>query len=627
MSFQEPLERSADLTSSTTVSVLRDRGKAHSAPQGTLTLDTEHNALIWLPDQGSRKKLKRKSFRNSNASSIFSNSSQTPSTTSISSHLHTTTRVLAHALVIPLTYTFAVRYVNPEAALPLPFPPPEGSVVQEETDRFAIFWVERSKNEGHVRSITFHTPSSSTDASRWVRVLRHHLYPDSQGKPPLSRIFLILNPFGGTKKAPKIWNYPVKPMFELVGIQTTLVETERSGHAKELTQGMDVDAYDAVVTISGDGLIHEVMNGLCSRPDWKKAVKSLAVGTIPGGTVNAIPMNLDSPSPILCALSVIRGRRHPMDMHLITHYPSGSRYVSHLMFSWGLVADVDIESETYRWAGSARLNVGLAARLLNIRHYPGVLHYLTDDASEPEQSQEDEEEEGDENREEISESSGISLSKVDMPNQEEGHEPDGTLNSSSSSSSSKEALRAKRQSIGLDEEELEVGGIRSGLPGPRGRFTSPILSRELKRRRSPEDRFGDLPKGWKTVRSKFTYLGGNGNMPRISSDAMMAPGAKLSDGLLHLSWIENIGLWKLVPILLRMGDGTHIESPHVHHHRVRGFILEGERLEGGPGPSHHGGIINVDGEEVGRSCLGEAWAVEILPSLVTMIVPPWYEEK
>ncbi|RKP13977.1 ATP-NAD kinase-like domain-containing protein [Piptocephalis cylindrospora] len=615
MSSEEQVNQASALAVLPTVTLLKHAEKGQPGPRGTLTLNAEHHALVWVPEEG--RKARRKSFRNSTSSSIFTPISPTPSATSTSTSLSSRLRASVrpvHMVVAPLTYIFAVRHVHPEASLPLTFPVQEGSVTEEETDRFAVFWVERSKDQGHVKSLTFRTPSSPTDAAKWIRVIRRCIYPDTAGKLPLSRIYLILNPFGGTKKAPKIWESPVKPMFELAGIQTTLTKTERSGHARELTRDMDVDAYDAVVTISGDGLIHEVMNGLCSRPDWESAVKKLTVGAIAGGTVNALPMNLDLPSPILCALSIIRGRKHPMDMHLVTHYPSGSRYVSHLMFSWGLVADVDIESEIYRWAGPARLNVGLAARLLNIRHYPGTLHYLTDEVSESES--------GDGGPA----GSAPGSNGVPLLMEPSGSQGASGVGSASSQEASNGPIEPRKGNGGLREEEVEVAGIKPDLPGPRGQFTSPILARELKKRKALEDGFDGLPKGWKTVRSKFTFLG-NGNLPRISADAMIAPSAQLSDGTLHLSWIESIGLWKLVPILLRMADGSHTQDARVHHHRVQAFILEGQRLEGGPGPSKHGGIINVDGEEVGRSCQGEAWAVEILPSLVTIVVPPWFEEN
>lgn len=45
---------------------------------------------------------------------------------------------------------------------------------------------------------------------------------------------------------------------------------------------MDSSAVDCLVTVSGDGLLWEVVNGLMQRPDWKVALK-VPLAIIPAG--------------------------------------------------------------------------------------------------------------------------------------------------------------------------------------------------------------------------------------------------------------------------------------------------------------------------------------------------------
>jgi len=40
--------------------------------------------------------------------------------------------------------------------------------------------------------------------------------------------------------------------------------------------------------VSGDGLLHEVINGLMQRPDWIEFREKITVGGIPGGTGNGL---------------------------------------------------------------------------------------------------------------------------------------------------------------------------------------------------------------------------------------------------------------------------------------------------------------------------------------------------
>ena len=76
------------------------------------------------------------------------------------------------------------------------------------------------------------------------------------------------------------------------------VITERAGQATEMTRSMDISRwgvrsqavkhwlsrYAGVVTVSGDGGLYEVINGLYSRPDWPRVGQEVRVGIVPGGS-------------------------------------------------------------------------------------------------------------------------------------------------------------------------------------------------------------------------------------------------------------------------------------------------------------------------------------------------------
>lgn len=57
--------------------------------------------------------------------------------------------------------------------------------------------------------------------------------------------------------------------------------TEHSNHAKEITNKLDLKTYDAIISASGDGIIHEIVNGLLSRPDALEI--DIPIGVIPAG--------------------------------------------------------------------------------------------------------------------------------------------------------------------------------------------------------------------------------------------------------------------------------------------------------------------------------------------------------
>lgn len=72
------------------------------------------------------------------------------------------------------------------------------------------------------------------------------------------RLLVIINPFSGTKKAVDLYEKKVAPLFRLADLQVELRTTEAAGHAMEMARTLDLTAYDAVTTVSGDGLFQEV---------------------------------------------------------------------------------------------------------------------------------------------------------------------------------------------------------------------------------------------------------------------------------------------------------------------------------------------------------------------------------
>ena len=60
--------------------------------------------------------------------------------------------------------------------------------------------------------------------------------------------------------------------------------TTHALHATEIGREMDLTAYDGAVTVSGDGLLHELINGLLDRDDWRDAV-NMPIALVPAGLV------------------------------------------------------------------------------------------------------------------------------------------------------------------------------------------------------------------------------------------------------------------------------------------------------------------------------------------------------
>ena len=183
-----------------------------------------------------------------------------------------------------------------------------------------------------------------------------------------------MNPFSGRKKAPGIYKSKVAPILAKSHVDHELLLTERAGHAAEVGRTVDLDKYDALVTISGDGLLNEVINGLMTHADWQKAVKK-TVAVIPGGTSHAIAHSIGLYDPYHAVLNIIKFDVRPLDMFAVVQAGQPTRY-GFLCFLWGLMSDVDIGSETIRWAGEARMTIAAVMRIMSPHRYRARLSYV-----------------------------------------------------------------------------------------------------------------------------------------------------------------------------------------------------------------------------------------------------------
>jgi len=71
---------------------------------------------------------------------------------------------------------------------------------------------------------------------------------------------------------------------------------------------------------------------------------------------------------------IAKGQTAWMDLSL--YQTTTKSYLSFLTFSWGIIADIDIESEAIRFMGFLRMDIWGAWRILNLRKYGAKFSYL-----------------------------------------------------------------------------------------------------------------------------------------------------------------------------------------------------------------------------------------------------------
>ncbi|SNX87852.1 related to LCB5 - sphingolipid long chain base kinase [Melanopsichium pennsylvanicum] len=152
----------------------------------------------------------------------------------------------------------------------------------------------------------------------WVDQVMNKAYKDIK---PYRRVKVLINPVGGPGKGRQLFESRARPILEAAGCKLDITITTHRMHGLEIARDLEVENYDAVGVVSGDGLLHEMLNGFATRPDADKAL-ALPLAPIPAGSGNAMSINLlgaqQGFSLALACLNIIKGRPMKLDLLSVT---------------------------------------------------------------------------------------------------------------------------------------------------------------------------------------------------------------------------------------------------------------------------------------------------------------------
>lgn len=108
----------------------------------------------------------------------------------------------------------------------------------------------------------------------------------SQMKP----LLILLNPASGKGKSVKLFNDTVHQLLDDCNVKYHVLTTKYSNHAMEFIQHHNdlVGSYSAIVTLSGDGLLFDVINGFVYSLEHSTIIPKKIPVPISEDTLNGI---------------------------------------------------------------------------------------------------------------------------------------------------------------------------------------------------------------------------------------------------------------------------------------------------------------------------------------------------
>ncbi|KAL0570248.1 sphinganine kinase lcb4 [Marasmius crinis-equi] len=230
----------------------------------------------------------------------------------------------------------------------------------------AYVWRKKPKGPLHFAKVTGIVKEPCVESAKeWCEGLTEKAYP---GVKRNRRLKVLVNPHGGPGKAVSIFKKTVEPILRAAGCSLDIIHTTHSGHGFEIASKLDIQSFDALLTVSGDGLVHEVLNGFAKHAEPGRALQ-MPIAPVPTGSGNALSINVlgikDGFDVVAAAINAIKGSPMTVDLLLVTQ--NGKSSISFMSQTVGLMADLDLGTEHLRWMGDTRFFVGLLQGLIKFK--------------------------------------------------------------------------------------------------------------------------------------------------------------------------------------------------------------------------------------------------------------------
>ncbi len=180
------------------------------------------------------------------------------------------------------------------------------------------------------------------------------------------RLCVVYNPKGGGGRASDVLQNSL-PYFERHQFHLEIYETHYPHHGADLVRDFDLDRFEGILVVGGDGSIHDIVNGLMSRKDNRR----IPIGILPAGTGNSFMEDVGCLDPIEAARRIVR--LEPRFVDIVEVKTRGEVRYAFNVIGWGIPADINRRAETMRWLGKQRYTAAALIEILFMKSPHAIL--------------------------------------------------------------------------------------------------------------------------------------------------------------------------------------------------------------------------------------------------------------
>jgi sphingosine kinase len=178
------------------------------------------------------------------------------------------------------------------------------------------------------------------------------------------KLLLLINPHSGTGQSLEAAAYIKSKLSERFEIED--VVSEYIGFFALFLKKLDLNNYQNIIVVGGDGTMHDVVNGLAEKQNVPPIL------LFPCGSGNALNHDIDCLSWDKALSNLERGQTQKIDI-LQLNFPTKPTAYAFNIVGWGLVADINRQAESLRWLGTARYTVAAVIGILKNPTFSGIV--------------------------------------------------------------------------------------------------------------------------------------------------------------------------------------------------------------------------------------------------------------
>ncbi|XP_048755336.2 ceramide kinase-like protein [Ostrea edulis] len=205
-------------------------------------------------------------------------------------------------------------------------------------------------------TLDFEHPSESLCNKYYDRI--SEFIKDFPGRPHSLKFFMQTH--AGGRTGSQLYRNKILPMLKAANLSVDFLEIQHSEHVKQEMVHINIDDYDCMVAMGGDGTASKVVSGLLMATQNRNEVEirqgftpvrpTMPVGIIPTGTTNQIARSvIGLADPITAVLYILLGYSVPVDVCSI--------FSDDKLIQWNFACQYGFGANALRYANNFRNNL------------------------------------------------------------------------------------------------------------------------------------------------------------------------------------------------------------------------------------------------------------------------------